>query len=318
MRTISLIGILRLYRKTGRYCLSIARKELTMNTFQLKTMAAFFMLLDHIAYFFPNMPIVFRWIGRVSAPVFMFCLVIGMRYTSSKEKYLLRLYIASVGMSMFQMISGVELNFFRTLFVTACVIYILDKRKDKYFRRYVWGYIAFQIVASGVCVYLTAISNADTESFCFYVLPAISGCMICLEGGMLFASLGVVFFFCINDKRQMIVSYSLYTLMFAILTDSSIVWRTVNIISGQIQGYWDGVYEIFCCVLEGFVGISPMGTEGGFLVEQYQWMSIFALLLFLAFNGEKGLKVKYSFYVFYPAHIIILWLLSITLGGNYL
>lgn len=281
-----------------------------MNTFQLKMVAVLFMLLDHIAYFFPDMPIIFHWLGRVSAPVFMYCLVIGMRHTRSKEKYLLRLYIASVGMSLFQMVSGVEMNIFRTLFVTACALYILEKKSDGYFQRYVWGYVIFQVFASGLCCYLSAISSADTEQFCFYVLPAVLGCVITLEGGLLDVSLGVVLFFCVKNKKQTAVLYSLYALIYAFLTESSITWRAVTVISNHIPIFSDVVSEGMTFVLEGFVGIDPVGAGGSLLFERYQWMMIFALPLFLVFNGEKGLRVKYSFYAFYPAHIIILWLLS--------
>ena len=37
-----------------------------MNAFHLKLIAAAAMLLDHIAYFFPNTSICFHWIGRIS------------------------------------------------------------------------------------------------------------------------------------------------------------------------------------------------------------------------------------------------------------
>ena len=69
-----------------------------MDIFKLKLIALLAMILDHIAYFFPNIPmaLIFHWIGRIAAPIFIFGVVNSMQYTSSKVKYLCRLYFFSV------------------------------------------------------------------------------------------------------------------------------------------------------------------------------------------------------------------------------
>ena len=48
--------------------------------------------------------------------------------------------------------------------------------------------------------------------------------------------------------------------------------------------------------------------------KQYQWMMIAAVVPIMLYNGERGYQAawaKYSFYVLYPLHIWILYLLSI-------
>lgn len=72
----------------------IKLQQLGISSTCLKWIALICMVFDHIAEFIPGMPIEFRWIGRIAAPIFVFCMVEGVKYTTNRKKYLLRLYIA--------------------------------------------------------------------------------------------------------------------------------------------------------------------------------------------------------------------------------
>lgn len=46
-------------------------------------------------------------------------------------------------------------------------------------------------------------------------------------------------------------------------------------------------------------------------------LEVFALLILLPvsfYNGERGWKLKWIFYIFYPAHLLILWLINFLIG----
>lgn len=72
-----------------------------MNTFTLKMIALTCMVIDHIGLYFPGAPVWFGWIGRLAYPLFLFCMIWGYHYTRSRGRYLLRLYLMSVFMTVF-------------------------------------------------------------------------------------------------------------------------------------------------------------------------------------------------------------------------
>ena len=72
-----------------------------MNTFTLKMTALILMVLDHIGCYFDGAPVWLNWLGRLSYPLFLFCMVQGYRHTRSRKRYLLRLYLMSLFMTGF-------------------------------------------------------------------------------------------------------------------------------------------------------------------------------------------------------------------------
>jgi hypothetical protein len=54
----------------------------------------------------------------------------------------------------------------------------------------------------------------------------------------------------------------------------------------------------------GFIIISLL------LIPNIQWMQVFALPFILMYNGKRGPNIKKFFYIFYPVHIWILFLIS--------
>ena len=67
-----------------------------LNSFQLKCIAVLTMIIDHTgAVLFPG-DLVFRYIGRISFPVFCFLLVEGFSHTRDMRKYMLRLGVFAV------------------------------------------------------------------------------------------------------------------------------------------------------------------------------------------------------------------------------
>ena len=129
-----------------------------MNILTIKIIALILMLMDHIGEFFPDSPIWFRWLGRLAAPLFFYALAVGFRHTRNRKKYLLRLYLANVGMVFFNQIMCMlqrkldyvayqpkNHNIFTTLFCAGVLICIWENRKEKKkFLTYIGIYIFWQ------------------------------------------------------------------------------------------------------------------------------------------------------------------------------
>ena len=74
-----------------------------MSTTAIKWLALVLMLVDHLGEFFPqSVPLWFRWLGRMSVPLFLFCLLEGFAHTRNRKKYFLRIYAIAVGMGALQ------------------------------------------------------------------------------------------------------------------------------------------------------------------------------------------------------------------------
>lgn len=68
----------------------------------LKSIALVLMLLDHIHYFFAFtgvVPELFSMLGRLSAPLFLFCTVEGFAHTHDRKRYFLRIWAIGAGMA---------------------------------------------------------------------------------------------------------------------------------------------------------------------------------------------------------------------------
>lgn len=116
------------------------RKGLTAS--ELKYIAIFAMLCDHIAYLFvpPDMPLygIMRMIGRITAPTMCFFISEGYHYTHSLKKYFLRLGVFAV-ISHFAFAFAFQGGFLvigkesviATLFLALIAIHIYNTEKIK-------------------------------------------------------------------------------------------------------------------------------------------------------------------------------------------
>ena len=101
----------------------------------IKLLAAIFMIIDHIGYiFFPDI-IIFRVIGRLSMPLFAYCIVRGYEYSRQKgtiKKYFRNLVIFTVVSQLpFYLMAGEGINIGGTWIFSLLLLVIRDKINPK-------------------------------------------------------------------------------------------------------------------------------------------------------------------------------------------
>ncbi|MDR1378924.1 MAG: conjugal transfer protein TraX [Synergistaceae bacterium] len=257
----------------------ILKKGLTGNA--VKIIGVILMVFDHLYQMFwvQGAPYGFHWLGRPVLPIFLFMCAEGFYHTRSRKKYLSRLFIGFIGMN------------------TANMALTFTMPNDK----------------------VTLINN-------------VFGTML----------LTAIYLFCIETLREgvrekqarkivagalLMFLHVLYSLIFMIALNT-LTWQSVVALSfipnlmateGGVPAVVLGILFYLCrgkrltqtLVLSTFSALSFITNSGPYRV---QWMMIFALIPILLYNDKRGMGNKAFFYVFYPAHIylfyIIAWILD--------
>jgi hypothetical protein len=253
-----------------------------IDRFNLKMIALVLMTLDHLHQFFASngIPIWFTWLGRLSAPLFFFTMAEGFFHTRNRITYIKRLYFFSVIMSLGKFVAwkisinnssypSVSNNIFETFFLIGFNILMFEllTQKDMVLLKkimIIFIVVIFEIVFP---ISLFLLPNWWMSKIILSFFP----CPLLCEGGFAFVSLGITFFYLRNDRKKMMIVYSIFSLL--------------------------------------FVPFSQFSLQSAFY-HDYQWMMIFSVPLMILYNGKRGYGLKYLFYLYYPAHIFIFFYIS--------
>ena len=261
-----------------------------MNNYRIKIIAVILMFTDHIYHILGSVydvPILLTWIGRLSAPLFFYMTAEGMYHTRNPKKMLIRLYLASVGMQLLNLIYNsikpeygyfVRNGIFQTLFLVALYIFFIQqyrKQDDQGGKRKVIVWMCLPVLINVLIMFLNGILPLPVLQYSSIIFPLL----LSVEGSFVFVILGIGFFLFRENKKAMIIFYSAFSAIF------------------------------FLPVLGEF-------TLQNILFENFQWMMIFSLPIILSYNGEKGRSLKYFFYIFYPAHIYLLTLIQLLVASK--
>ncbi len=261
-------------------------KELQINTptnrltkiqflsgFALKMVGIAFMVLDHIheMFYMFGAPMWLTMAGRIVLPIFLFMASEGFHYTRSKKKYMLRLLIAFWLMSIGNQIIS-------SLFPLEDIVLING----------IFGTMFLSVFYMFVLDSLiNGIKNKNTSAILLslggFLLPIITAVPL-----LFIDALPITFL-------------RLYLLFVPSVLTVEAGFTGILIAVGF---YFLRKYRLLQILLLALFSLPS------FLAGDIQWMMVFAAIPILLYNGKPGRKSKYFFYIFYPAHIYILYLIS--------
>lgn len=264
--------------------------------FALKIIALVFMTTDHIYSYIGSanvsVPIWFTWLGRIVAPIFIFLSVEGFYYTRSRKKYLSRLYIGFVFMQLANSIvvdlfprQGMDMalmnSMFGTIFLIVVYLFLVDFIKKGIEEKSI-GKIGLGTLAMAAPILLNVLLLIVMEKinpFFYRVIFTLIPLPLTVEGGLFFILLGIIFYLLRERKNLMLISYIIFSAIFL-----------------------------------------PFGnmTFSGMFMESFQWMMVFAAPLLYLYNREPGKKMKHLFYIYYPAHIYLLYIVGTMLNNKFI
>ena len=208
-----------------------------MSSFALKMTALILMLLDHVYQFlgFTGMvPLLFTWLGRLSAPIFYFCMAQGLTYTHSRKAYLLRMYLFSITMAVGNLVltallpdapsGGIPNNIFASLFLGAAIIVCMEEMaKDRQKGQLIWMYfIGVELASFFIGDMLSRAGQTTAAQFLQVLIPT----PLTVEGGVFFVLLGPLFYYFRLSKKKMAVMYLIFSL--GLCLSSSIAWYALE------------------------------------------------------------------------------------------
>ena len=226
-------------------------KQKTLNRNQLKYLAAFSMLVDHIAWaFVPTASVpgeLMHMVGRFAAPAMLFFLVEGYVHTGSIRRYACRI-------ALFALLSWAPCS----LFEKGC-----------------WPYPYFGMLWTTLLA-LAALWIWDQDR-------------ISLVG-----KIAMVFGLC----------------ALSLLGDWSVYGVLLPLLFLEFRDREKEKWRFYLIACSCFVGTALLISGP---IQIFQLGALPAPLLLKRYNGERGSGAafhKWFFYVFYPAHLLLLWWLT--------
>lgn len=289
-----------------------ARLTKGLTAYQIKLLAVIFMTIDHLGAYGFEIPVFstynyqLRLIGRMAMPLFLFVLTDSIRYTRNRPKFLLRLYLAAVGVGVFTAVTNYFFGytighftlsniFYTYLYVAIYVILIeniLLAAKELNWKKGILSATGIAATVIPHLLYQALISiplmdyglTIEESMLVKELIESIVKGPWLVDYTLLFVLMGVLMYFAKNKygKAAVLVVFSLVCYF------------------GE-RALWSGgpIWEWMNCH-------TPFHTVLGSL----QSKMILAAPIMLLYNGQKGRGDKWFFYLYYPLHRYVICIIE--------
>jgi hypothetical protein len=259
------------------------KSKLSLDATKLKIIAIILMVSDHIHQMFAPVgaPIWLTWLGRPVMVIFLFAMSESFHYTRNRGKYLSRLFFGSCFMTVFSVVletlilpnDNVVLmnNAFGTFLVAGLYMLFWDMLVDG-----IKNKKAGKIIGSILLCFVPVLTAIPSLLIAQLDISPMWLFQVLLTAATLLPNLLVV------EGGPLMVTLGVLLYVFR-------KWRWAQI----------AVIAAFSALV--FAASKDLSK---------QWLMIFAVIPMLLYNGEKGRGMKYFFYIFYPAHIYLLYVIA--------
>ena len=266
--------------------MSEIREKFGLNSTSIKIIAIVLMVFDHVHQMFLPMgaPDWLTWLGRPVMIMFLFASAESFYYTRDKRAYLFRLLLAAWAMSV----------------LTAIVTYFFPNpnvvlMNNAFMTFFVTGlYMLFWDVFKDGVKNRKPGKIAGAVALCF--VPVITALP--------------VLFIAANENASDTVR--------RIAAALSVAIPNLLVLEGGFAMVFLGLI-IYILRKRRLAQIAALAVVSIFLFvmgDRLQWIMIFAAIPMFLYNGEKGRGMKWFFYIFYPAHIYLLYIAATLINGG--
>jgi hypothetical protein len=263
------------------------KSRLPLNATSLKIIAIVLMACDHLHQMWAPLgaPIWLKWLGRPVFPLFLFVIAESFHYTSNRKGMLKRLLLASwimtLGNVALQTVlpnpspSVVLMNSaFMTFFVTGLYIVFYDKLTE---------------------AVKTKRAGKIAKAVLLFFVPLLTAIPMVLVGALSGGE---------NIPWPLIKALATVCLLIpsVISAEAGLSMIPLGLLFYALRGRrWAQMLVL------AVYAIAIFAVSKG---VNYQWMAIFAIIPIFLYNGEKGRGMKRFFYIFYPVHIYVLYIVA--------
>jgi hypothetical protein len=262
--------------------------KVQLNATTIKIIACVLMVCDHVLEMFSHLgaPSWLFWLGRPVRFLFLFCMADSFQYTRNRKKFLMRLFYASCFMVVSSFLLKELLphpneevllmnNAFTTFFIAGLYMLFWDMLVDG-----IKNKNAIKIVGSLLLCFVPFLTS----------IPAYLALNMVGEESMSFTSMAIIR--AVNLIPNMLfVEGGATAVAIGVLFYIFRKWRWAQI----------AVLVVFSTII--FFD----------KYQHFQWMMVFAAIPMLLYNGEKGRGMKNFFYIFYPAHLYLLYIIAVLM-----